>query len=58
MSVYNTTLIPSRFELFSFNEQDEKLLEVSLEAVSSRVQELKEAIQAFLMKLEHEQMNW
>ncbi|PFX30150.1 mediator of RNA polymerase II transcription subunit 8-like [Stylophora pistillata] len=38
--------------------QDEKLLEVSLEAVSSRVQELKEAIQAFLMKLEHEQMNW
>ncbi|KAM7439437.1 mediator of RNA polymerase II transcription subunit 8 [Porites harrisoni] len=38
--------------------QDEKLLEVSLEAVSSRVQELKESIQAFLVKLEHEQMNW
>ncbi|XP_020631409.1 mediator of RNA polymerase II transcription subunit 8-like isoform X2 [Orbicella faveolata] len=38
--------------------QDEKLLEVSLEAVASRVQELKESIQAFLAKLEHEQLSW
>ncbi|XP_015747653.1 PREDICTED: uncharacterized protein LOC107327427 [Acropora digitifera] len=38
--------------------QDEALLEVSLEALSSRVQELKESIQAFLLKLEQEQMNW
>lgn len=38
--------------------QDEALLEVTLEALSSRVQELKESIQAFLLKLEHEQMNW
>ncbi|KAL9950650.1 hypothetical protein ACROYT_G043179 [Oculina patagonica] len=38
--------------------QDEKLLEVSLEAVASRVQELKESIQNFLAKLEHEQLSW
>ena len=39
-------------------EKDEKLLEVSLEAVASRVQELKESIQSFLAKLEHEQLTW
>lgn len=38
--------------------QDEKLLEVSLEAVASRAQELKESIQSFLAKLEHEQLTW
>ncbi|KAJ7386492.1 mediator of RNA polymerase II transcription subunit 8 [Desmophyllum pertusum] len=38
--------------------QDEKLIEVSLEAVTSRVQELKESTQAFLAKLEHEQLSW
>ncbi|XP_074610720.1 mediator of RNA polymerase II transcription subunit 8-like isoform X2 [Acropora palmata] len=42
----------------AIRSQDEALLEVSLEALSSRVQELKESIQAFLLKLEHEQMNW
>ena len=39
-------------------KKDEKLLEVSLEAVASRVQELKESIQSFLAKLEHEQLTW
>ena len=39
-------------------EKDEKLIEVSLEAVASRVQELKESIQSFLAKLEHEQLSW
>ncbi|XP_067026157.1 mediator of RNA polymerase II transcription subunit 8-like isoform X1 [Acropora muricata] len=42
----------------AIRSQDEALLEVSLETLSSRVQELKESIQAFLLKLEHEQMNW
>ena len=39
-------------------QKDEALLEFSLGTLSSRVQELKESIQAFLLKLEHEQMNW
>lgn len=43
---------------FYIENKDEKLLEVSLEAATSRVQELKEAIQAFLAKLEHDQMSW
>ena len=43
---------------FSVGKKDEKLLEVSLEAVASRVQELKESIQSFLAKLEHEQLTW
>ncbi|XP_068725804.1 mediator of RNA polymerase II transcription subunit 8-like isoform X2 [Montipora capricornis] len=48
----------SKENFLELKMQDETLLEVSLEAVSSRVQELKESIQAFLLKLEHEQMNW
>ena len=43
---------------YSDGKKDEKLLEVSLEAVASRVQELKESIQSFLAKLEHEQLTW
>lgn len=31
---------------------------MSLESISSRVQEVKESLQAFLAKLEMEQMNW
>jgi len=38
--------------------QEEKLIEVSLEAISSRVQEVRDSLQAFLAKLEMEQMNW
>ncbi|XP_031572929.1 mediator of RNA polymerase II transcription subunit 8-A-like [Actinia tenebrosa] len=38
--------------------QEEKLIEASLGAISSRVQEVKDSLQAFLAKLEMEQMNW
>ncbi|EDO30131.1 predicted protein [Nematostella vectensis] len=39
-------------------QQEEKLIETSLEAITSRVQEVRDSVHTFLAKLEREPLNW
>ena len=39
-------------------QKEEKALEIVIDALISRIQDLKIAINGFILKLEHESLNW